>query len=162
MRLAVTGGTGFVGSHLIDAALAAGHEITALTRHDQAERDGVDWVHGDLDSRDALEWLVDQADAIIHVAGTINAPNAAGFEKGNVAGTLLNPNGHLRIRIADFHGDGSQHRCVRRLGNLDRLRRPDLLCLLNPFCDLSKMKVGSCRRTVGGLPSGSRRRIRLA
>ena len=88
MRLAITGGTGFVGSHLIDTALAAGHEIKALTRREQPDRDGVDWVIGDLGTRDALEWLVDEADAIIHVAGTINAPNAAGFEKGNVAGTL--------------------------------------------------------------------------
>jgi nucleoside-diphosphate-sugar epimerase len=88
MRLASTGGTGFVGSHLIDSALAAGHEIKALTRREQPDRDGVDWVIGDLATRDALEWLVDEADAIIHVAGTINAPNAAGFEKGNVAGTL--------------------------------------------------------------------------
>jgi nucleoside-diphosphate-sugar epimerase len=88
MRLAITGGTGFVGSHLIDTALAAGHEIKALTRREQPDRDGVDWVVGDLATRDALEWLVDEADAVIHVAGTINAPNAAGFEKGNVAGTL--------------------------------------------------------------------------
>ena len=88
MRLAITGGTGFVGSHLIDVALAAGHEIKALTRREQPDRDGIDWVIGDLGTRDALEWLVDEADAVIHVAGTINAPNAAGFEKGNVSGTL--------------------------------------------------------------------------
>jgi nucleoside-diphosphate-sugar epimerase len=88
VRLAITGATGFVGSHLLDAALAAGHEVKALTRSKQHDRDGVDWVVGDLSSRDALEWLVDQADAVIHVAGTINAPNKAGFEEGNVAGTL--------------------------------------------------------------------------
>jgi nucleoside-diphosphate-sugar epimerase len=88
MRLAITGGTGFVGTHLVDAAIAAGHEVKALTRREQSERDGIDWVMGDLDSRDALEWLVDDADAVIHVAGTITAPNAAAFEKGNVAGTL--------------------------------------------------------------------------
>jgi nucleoside-diphosphate-sugar epimerase len=88
MKLAVTGGTGFVGGHLIDAALAAGHEIKALTRREQHDRDGVDWVLGDLSSRDALEWLVDDADAVIHVAGTITAPNAPAFDKGNVAGTL--------------------------------------------------------------------------
>ena len=35
MKLAVTGGTGFVGSHLVDAALAAGHDIKALTRREQ-------------------------------------------------------------------------------------------------------------------------------
>src|SRR5207342_2253184 len=88
MRLAITGGTGFVGSHLIDVALAAGHSIKALTRRKQTERDGIDWVLGDLGTRDALEWLVDEADAIIHVAGTISGQSAAEFEIGNVAGTL--------------------------------------------------------------------------
>jgi nucleoside-diphosphate-sugar epimerase len=88
MRLAITGGTGFVGSHLVDIALAAGHRIIGLTRREQPPRDGLEWVAGDLASRDALERLVDGADAVVHVAGAINAPNAAGFEKGNVAGTL--------------------------------------------------------------------------
>ena len=88
MRLAITGGTGFVGSHLIDAALTAGHEVKALTRREQQDRDGVDWVLGDLANRESLRWLVDGADAVIHVAGTINAPTASGFEQGNVAGTL--------------------------------------------------------------------------
>jgi nucleoside-diphosphate-sugar epimerase len=88
MKLAITGGTGFVGSHLIDAALAAGHEVTALTRRDQPPRERVCWVAGDLADRAALHALVTDADALIHVAGVINAPDAAGFEQGNVAGTL--------------------------------------------------------------------------
>ena len=88
MRLAVTGGTGFVGSHLIDAALAAGHEVNALTRREQPPRDHIHWLSGDLSNRDALQQLVRDVNAVIHVAGTINAPNAAGFEEGNVAGTL--------------------------------------------------------------------------
>ena len=88
MRIAVTGGTGFVGSHLIEAALAAGHEVSALTRREQPPRHGVEWIAGDLSSHDSLEQLVHDADAVIHVAGTIKAPNAAGFEEGNVAGTL--------------------------------------------------------------------------
>ena len=88
MRLAITGGTGFVGSHLIDVALGAGHTVKALARREQPPRDNVEWVAGDLGSRDALEKLVDTADAVIHVAGTITAPNAAGFKRGNVQGTL--------------------------------------------------------------------------
>ena len=88
MKLAITGGTGFVGSHLLDVALAEGHLVKALTRRDQPEREGLEWIGGDLQDRTALHRLVDGADAIIHVAGTINAPNAAGFEKGNVQGTL--------------------------------------------------------------------------
>jgi nucleoside-diphosphate-sugar epimerase len=88
MKLAVTGGTGFVGSHVIDAALAAGHEVTALTRRAQPPRDRLAWVGGSLDDRAALKRLVEEADAIVHVAGVINAPDSAGFEQGNVAGTL--------------------------------------------------------------------------
>ena len=88
MKLAVTGGTGFVGSHLIDAGVAAGHEIIALTRREQPDRARVQWIPGSLEDRGALERLVDGADAVIHVAGVINASSAAGFELGNVAGTL--------------------------------------------------------------------------
>ncbi|HEY8592474.1 MAG TPA: NAD(P)-dependent oxidoreductase [Sphingomicrobium sp.] len=88
MKLAVTGATGFVGSHLLDVATAAGHEVQALTRREQPERAQVQWIRGDLESRNALHALVEGADAVIHVAGTINAPNAAGFDKGNVEGTL--------------------------------------------------------------------------
>ena len=88
MKLAITGGTGFVGSHLIDLATAAGHQVHALTRREQAPREGVDWIAGDLASREALERLVDGVDAVIHVAGTISGRSAAAFELGNVAGTL--------------------------------------------------------------------------
>ena len=88
MKLAVTGATGFVGSHLLEAALAAGHEVTALTRRDQAPRERVTWVAGDLDDRAALERLVSDADAVIHVAGVITGQTAAAFDKGNVHGTL--------------------------------------------------------------------------
>ncbi|HUP67524.1 MAG TPA: NAD(P)-dependent oxidoreductase [Sphingomicrobium sp.] len=88
MKLAVTGGTGFVGAHLLDIALAAGHQVRALTRREQDPREGVIWVSGDLHDRAALEALVEDADAVIHVAGIISANNAAAFELGNVAGTL--------------------------------------------------------------------------
>lgn len=88
MILAVTGGTGFVGQRLIEMAVARGHRVQALTRRVQDAREGVDWIEGSLENRDALERLVSDSDAVIHVAGVINAPDAAGFEAGNVTGTL--------------------------------------------------------------------------
>jgi uncharacterized protein YbjT (DUF2867 family) len=87
LTLAITGGTGFVGGRLIDLALAAGHEVRALTRREQAPRDGVTWVMGALDDQASLDKLADGADSLIHVAGVINAPDPAGFEAGNVTGT---------------------------------------------------------------------------
>src|SRR6185312_2119566 len=88
MRLAVTGGTGFVGSHLLDQALGAGHEVATLTRREQPGREGIVWVAGDLHDRAALERLMSDADAVIHVAGVITGQTAAAFDKGNVEGTL--------------------------------------------------------------------------
>lgn len=88
MKLAVTGGTGFIGSHFIDTAIAAGHHVTALTRRAQPGRDGLTWVAGDLADRVAMRHLVDQADAVVHVAGVLNVRSQAEFEAGNVAGTL--------------------------------------------------------------------------
>ena len=88
MKIALTGATGFVGSHLADTALAAGHELAALTRREQPPREGIAWIRGDLHDGAALERLVDGADAIIHVAGVISGRSAAAFERGNVEGTL--------------------------------------------------------------------------
>ncbi|EIZ80636.1 nucleoside-diphosphate-sugar epimerase [Novosphingobium sp. Rr 2-17] len=86
--IALTGATGFLGSATLDAALAAGYVVRALTRRDQPERADVQWVRGDLSDIAALAELVRGAEAIVHVAGVVNAPDAAGFEEGNVTGTL--------------------------------------------------------------------------
>ncbi|WP_239804831.1 NAD-dependent epimerase/dehydratase family protein [Croceicoccus hydrothermalis] len=87
MRIAITGATGFVGSTLLDLASGEGHSVAALTRREQAPRVRVDWVRGDLADRSALRGLCAGADAVIHVAGVVNAPDAAGFHAGNVEGT---------------------------------------------------------------------------
>jgi uncharacterized protein YbjT (DUF2867 family) len=86
--LAITGGTGFIGRHLIEAALAQGHLVRALARSPRPPRDGISWVYGSLEKPSVLAQLVDGADATIHVAGTINAPDPAGFTAGNVTGTM--------------------------------------------------------------------------
>jgi uncharacterized protein YbjT (DUF2867 family) len=86
MKLAITGATGFVGSHLIAQAAAAGHEIRALTRRPQPPSNVVTWSEGALDRPDSLAALVNGCDAVVHVAGVINGDKAA-FTQGNIAGT---------------------------------------------------------------------------
>ena len=86
MIVAVTGATGFVGSRLLPILAQGGHEVRALTRRKASEVSGVEWVSGSLEDQGSLRRLAEGADALIHVAGVINA-DAAGFEAGNVAGT---------------------------------------------------------------------------
>lgn len=88
MTIAVTGATGFVGQALLDRALGEGLEIRALARRPQAPRAGVEWIAGDLDDRKALGHLCRGVEAVIHVAGVVNAPDRESFERGNATGTL--------------------------------------------------------------------------
>ena len=86
--IAVTGATGFVGQALLDLATARGLAVRALARQPQKPRPGVEWIAGDLEDTAALARLVAGAETVIHIAGVVNAPDAAGFEAGNVTGTL--------------------------------------------------------------------------
>jgi len=85
--LAVTGATGFVGSHLVRIAREAGHPVRALTRAWKPPEDGAEWVEGTLERPDSLLKLCGASDAVIHIAGAINAPDRATFEAVNVGGT---------------------------------------------------------------------------
>lgn len=85
--LAVTGATGFVGSHFLRIARDAGCEVRALTRGWRPPEEGIDWIEGALDRTDSLGKLCEGADAVVHIAGAINAPSRAGFETVNVGGT---------------------------------------------------------------------------
>jgi dihydroflavonol-4-reductase len=88
----VTGGTGFVGAHLVKALRARGDTVTALVRRPAlAERLGwgpaVRLVRGDLDDEAVLREGCAGADVVYHVAGQIAARNAAEFMACNRDGT---------------------------------------------------------------------------
>jgi nucleoside-diphosphate-sugar epimerase len=107
VTIAVTGATGFVGQSLLDEAAQQGLQIRALTRREQPSRPnegdgGVEWVRGDLADQAALNRLVEGADAVIHVAGVVNALDPEGFEAGNVAGTLNVVEAALAARVPRF------------------------------------------------------------
>jgi nucleoside-diphosphate-sugar epimerase len=86
LKIAVTGGTGFVGSRLLEALKRDGQEVRALTRRPMDDDGRLAWVRGSLEDQDALNRLAEGADALIHVAGVLNS-DEAGFEAGNVQGT---------------------------------------------------------------------------
>lgn len=91
MKALVTGATGFVGSHLVEALVRRGDDVTALVRSPGKatllNTLGVRQVQGDLHNRDALRTAAGGQDVIYHVAGLIAARNEAEFLHGNRDGT---------------------------------------------------------------------------
>ena len=87
----MTGGTGFVGSHVTEALLAAGHRVRALVRRpaDPGWLKGipVEVSTGDVRDPAALGRFVDGADAIVHVAGKTSARDEAEYQASNALGT---------------------------------------------------------------------------
>jgi nucleoside-diphosphate-sugar epimerase len=91
VNVCVTGGTGFVGTHLVKALQARGDRVTCLVRRPAlAEQLGwkdVRLVRGGLEDADALRDACSGADVVYHVAGKIAARDAAEFMATNRDGT---------------------------------------------------------------------------
>ena len=81
MRVLITGGAGFIGSHLADRLLAEGHEVRALDSLDrQVHADGerpdylageVDLHAGDVRDRDAVRRALAGIDSVVHFAAAV-------------------------------------------------------------------------------------------
>ena len=83
----VTGGTGFIGSHLLDRLTAAGEPVRALVRRKTALPQGVDAVYGDLADGGGLGAAMRGVTAIIHIAGATKAIRPDDYYRGNVRAT---------------------------------------------------------------------------
>ena len=91
MRVFVTGGTGFVGAHLVAALQTRGDAVTCLVRS-PARAQALGWtdvrlIRGDLDDAAALREGCEHAEVIYHVAGRISARDTYEFMRANRDGT---------------------------------------------------------------------------
>jgi nucleoside-diphosphate-sugar epimerase len=91
MRVAITGATGFVGSHLFAALRRRGDDVVALVRRPSMagalRASGCRLVEGDLGDERALEALTAGAEVVFHVAGLVAARREADFQRVNRDGT---------------------------------------------------------------------------
>lgn len=101
MRCVVTGGCGFIGSHMVDLLLAEGHEVVAIDNLTTGRRENLDHqkrsaaltiVEADVRDADAIRPAFAGADWVFHFAAladivpSIEAPTA--YLSANVMGTL--------------------------------------------------------------------------
>ncbi len=73
MHILLTGGTGFLGGHLVETLTAAGHTLTLLARQSSktafAESHGAHILRGSLTDRTFLAQSMKDVDAVVHAAG---------------------------------------------------------------------------------------------
>lgn len=90
MKVLLTGGTGFLGSHVAEVLKNKGHEVRALVRatskKDFLQNLGVEFVEASLETG-RLDRAVEGVEAVVHCAGLVKARSNSEFEHVNVLGT---------------------------------------------------------------------------
>jgi len=78
MRVFVTGGAGFIGSHLCDALLAQGHQVSILDNMSTGSaaniahiKDQIEIHQGDIRDANLVEKLMAPADLVLHMAAAL-------------------------------------------------------------------------------------------
>ncbi len=84
MKVLVTGGTGFIGPHVVRAIQDAGHDVRALVR--KGSIPGTEPVQGDLTDPESLRGAVEGVDAVVHLVG-IRQGREEQFQRIMVDGT---------------------------------------------------------------------------
>ena len=108
MVILVTGGTGFIGSHLVDTLVSKGEDIRVLVREtskvEKLKNLGVDFVYGDVTDKNTLKGIARDVDVVYHLAGKVGewgVPDSE-FIKINIKGTENILNASLEAEINHF------------------------------------------------------------
>ena len=82
MRVFITGGAGFIGSHLCDALISRGDEVTILDNLSTGSHDNIanlkgkiEVTHGDIRDKALVEPLVANSDLVLHMAAALGVDN---------------------------------------------------------------------------------------
>jgi len=90
-RVLVTGGTGFIGSHLVEELIARGFEVRCLVRKSSdlqwLEHMPVDLAYGDLEHMESLIPAVTDVDVVFHLAGRTKVKVKENYHDANALGT---------------------------------------------------------------------------
>jgi UDP-glucose 4-epimerase len=102
--VAVTGGSGFIGSHVVDALLGAGHAVRVLDRR-PPEQENVDWIDVDVLEQDALTDALKGTGPVFHLAAMADVNDVVAQPADSVAVTAL---GAARVLEAARRADAGR------------------------------------------------------
>ena len=113
MKFLVTGGAGFIGSHVVDRLVADGHTVRALDDLSTGRRENlasvrsrIDFIEGDIRDRAAVTRACDGVEAVIHEAAWRSVPRSMhdprGYTEVNVVGTVNLLDAAVRAKVRRF------------------------------------------------------------
>lgn len=102
--VAVTGGSGFIGSHVVDALLAASYAVRVLDRR-PPHQEGVDWFEVDLLDQDPLTDALKGCGPVFHLAAMADVNQVVAEPAESVAATAL---GAARVLEAARRADAGR------------------------------------------------------
>jgi UDP-glucose 4-epimerase len=76
MKVAVTGGSGFIGSHVVDYLVGAGHDVLVIDYGVKPHRGDVDFTNADVVNYSAMRSATEGCDYIFHLAAVSNVNHA--------------------------------------------------------------------------------------
>ncbi|MDF1535549.1 MAG: complex I NDUFA9 subunit family protein [bacterium] len=90
MRIAVTGGTGFVGKAVVSELLERGHQVRILarSRQEQADSDRLSYHTGSVVTGEGLNTFLNGSDAVVHLVGIIKEAGSNTFDAVHHQGTV--------------------------------------------------------------------------
>jgi UDP-glucose 4-epimerase len=68
MRVAVTGGCGFIGSHVVDHLVRAGHDVLVIDKHERWQNPGARYMAADLFDASSLDQALHGREVVFHLA----------------------------------------------------------------------------------------------
>ena len=102
MRCVVLGGCGFIGAHVVDVLVAAGHDVCAVSRRPEALRGpvpGVDYRLVDYRDREALSKAFVDCDAVFHMISATTPGSGDLNPVGDVEDNLIATLGVLDLML---------------------------------------------------------------
>jgi dTDP-L-rhamnose 4-epimerase len=170
MRILVTGGAGFIGSHLVDALVSEGHAVRVLDNFDPQVHGGehpgylnkaAEYLEGDVRNRDVLRNALAKIEVVFHEAAAVGVGQSMyeieKYVSANSLGTavlldvLINDRVPLKKLVVassmSIYGEG-QYACSA-CGVVSPSLRPDAQLATHDW----EMRCPSCRKTVAPAPT---------